>query len=168
VVIFDPADGGSPGGAYRTGLDTALAMLRAGCDLHDPAVYERYFTLLFGAVETDRDGIQGLRAALDFEEVARKFRLIDDEGAPAAVRPPGHDAQVDRLLAAIRRAEESPRRSVRRLQPFLVNLRSRQVAAYESKGLLREVVPGLWEWRGGYDPVRGLVDVGTDPDLLTV
>jgi CRISPR-associated endonuclease/helicase Cas3 len=163
VVIFDPADGGSPGGAYRTGLDTALMMLRAGCDLHDPAVYERYFTLLFGAVETDRDGIQGLRAALDFEEVARKFRLIDDEGAPVAVRPPGHDAQVNRLLSVIRRAEDAPRRAIRRLQPFLVNLRSRQVAAYESKGLLREVVPGLWEWRGGYDPVRGLVEGDTDP-----
>ena len=82
VVIFDPTEGGSPPGAYRTGLDTALALLQGGCDLHDPAVYERYFTLLFGAVETDRDGIQGLRAALDYEEVARLFRLIEDDGAP--------------------------------------------------------------------------------------
>jgi CRISPR-associated endonuclease/helicase Cas3 len=168
VVIFDPADGGVPPGAYRTGLDTARALLQAGCDLHDPAVYERYFTLVFGAVETDREGIQGLRAALDYEEVARRFRLIDDEGAPVAVRPGGHEAKVDGLLAAIRRADEPPRWALRKLQPFLVNLRSRQVKAYESRGLLRSVAPGLWEWQGRYDPLRGLVDAGIDPDLLTV
>jgi CRISPR-associated endonuclease/helicase Cas3 len=168
VVIFEPADGASPGGAYRAGLVAALMMLRAGCDLHDPAVYERYFTLLFGAVETDREGIQGLRAALDYEEVARKFRLVDDESAPVVVRPRGHGAQVNRLLAVVRRAEDVPRRAMRQLQPFLVSLRSRQVSAFESKGLLQEVAPGLWEWRGGYDPVRGLTDAGTDPDLLTV
>jgi CRISPR-associated endonuclease/helicase Cas3 len=168
VVIFDPADGGSPAGAYRTGLDTALAILQAGCDLHDPAVYERYFTLLFGAVETDRAGIQGLRAALDYEEVARLFRLIEDDGAPVAVRPRGHEAKVDRLLAIIRHADEPPRWAIRKLQPFLVNLRSQQVAAYELKGLLRAVAPGLWEWQGRYDSVRGLVDAAIDPDLLTI
>ncbi|HJT76449.1 MAG TPA: hypothetical protein VJ739_04535, partial [Gemmataceae bacterium] len=168
VVIFNPADGGAPAGAYRTGLDTALAILQAGGDLHDPAVYERYFMLLFGAVETDREGIQGLRAALDYEEVARRFRLIEDEGAPVAVRPRGHEAKVDRLLAAIRHADEPPRWAIRKLQPFLVSLRSRQVAAYESRGLLRAVAPGLWEWQGRYDSVRGLVDGAIDPDLLTV
>jgi CRISPR-associated endonuclease/helicase Cas3 len=168
VVIFDPADGGSPPGAYRTGLDTALAMLQPGCDLHDPAVYERYFMLLFGAVETDREGIQGLRAALDFEEVARRFRLTEDEGAPVAVRPRGHEVKVDRLLAIIRHADEPPRWAIRKLQPFLVNLRSRQVAAYEASGLLLAVAPGLWEWHGRYDSVRGLVDAAIDPDLLTI
>jgi CRISPR-associated endonuclease/helicase Cas3 len=168
VVIFDPAEGGSPAGAYRTGLDTALAILQGGCDLHDPAVYERYFTLLFGAVETDRDDIQGLRAALDYEEVARVFRLIEDDGAPVVVRPGKHEAKVDQLLSIIRHADEPPRWAIRKLQPFLVNLRSQQVASYETKGLLRVVAPGLWEWQGSYDSVRGLVDAAIDPNLLTV
>ena len=36
------------------------------------------------------------------------------------------------------------------------------------KGLLRQVAPGLWEWQGRYDSVRGLADAAIDPDLLTV
>jgi hypothetical protein len=75
---------------------------------------------------------------------------------------------VDRLLAIIRRAEKPPRWAVRKLQPFLVNLRSQQVASCETKGLLRAVAAGLWEWQGRYDAVRGLVDAAINPDLLMV
>jgi CRISPR-associated endonuclease/helicase Cas3 len=166
VVVFDPAEGSAPMGAYRTGLDIARAMLAQGHDLHDPETYERYFRLLFQAVELDREGIQGLREALDYPEVARRFRLIDDDGAPAVVRPPGHEAAVDRLLSAVRTAADTPRWALRRLQRYVVNLHSRQVAAYEARGLLRAVAPGLWEWQGGYDRVRGLTDTALDPDLL--
>jgi CRISPR-associated endonuclease/helicase Cas3 len=166
VVIFDPAEGRSPPGAYRTGLDTAAGMLRAGCDLHDPTTYEHYFNLLFGAVELDGEGIQPLRAALDYPGVAERFRLIDDDGAPVVVRPPGQGAAVDRLLAAIGSMADPPRWALRRLQRFLVTVRSRQVGPYETRGLLRPVAPGLWEWQGGYDRVRGLVDTAPDPDLL--
>jgi CRISPR-associated endonuclease/helicase Cas3 len=166
VVIFDPAQGGSPPGAYRTGLDTAASLLGQGCDLHDPGTYERYFTMLFQGVETDREKIQDLRRSLDFPAVAAKFRLIDDEGAPVVVRPVGHEAAVGGLLTALRRSADPPRWAMRKLQRFVVNIRSRQVAVYEGRGLLLEVVPGLWEWQGGYDRLRGLVDAAHDPDLL--
>jgi CRISPR-associated endonuclease/helicase Cas3 len=166
VVIFDPAEGGSPPGAYRTGLDTAANMLGQGCDLHDPLTYERYFILLFQGVETDRERIQDLRQSLDYPEVAKKFRLVDDDGAPVVVRPDGHEATVGGLLAVLRRAGEPPRWAMRRLQRFVVNVRSRLVAVYEGRGLLSEVAPGLWEWLGGYDRLRGLVDTAHDPDHL--
>jgi CRISPR-associated endonuclease/helicase Cas3 len=166
VVIFDPAEGGSPPGAYRTGFDTAAGMLGQGCDLHDPRTYERYFTLLFQGVETDREKIQDLRRSLDYPEVAKKFRLIDDDGAPVVVRPAGHEATVGGLLAVLRRAGEAPRWAMRKLQRFVVDVRSRLIAVYESRGLLSEVAPGLWEWLGGYDRLRGLVDTAHDPDHL--
>jgi CRISPR-associated endonuclease/helicase Cas3 len=166
VVIFDPAEGGSLPGAYRTGLDTAAGMLRQGCDLHDPLTYERYFTLLFQGVDTDREKIQKLRQSLDFPEVAKRFRLIDDDGAPIVVRPPGREATVDSLLAALRHASDRPRWAIRKLQRFVVNVRSRLVSAYETQGLLHEVAPGVWEWMGSYDPLRGLVDTAHDPDQL--
>jgi CRISPR-associated endonuclease/helicase Cas3 len=166
VVIFDPAEGGSPPGAYRTGLDTASSLLGQGCDLHDPRTYERYFSLLFQGVETDREKIQRLRQSLDYPEVAKKCRLIDDDGALVIVRPDGHEATVGGLLAALRRSADPPRWAMRKLQRFVVNVCSRQVAAYEERGLLLAVAPGVWEWQGGYDRLRGLVDAAHDPDLL--
>jgi CRISPR-associated endonuclease/helicase Cas3 len=169
VVVFDPAEGGAPPGAYRVGLDTAAAMLRRGCDLHDPQTYERYFTLFFQGVDLDREKIQECRAVLDYPEVARRFRLIDEDGAPVVVRPAGHEAAVDGLLdIIIRNAAVPPRWAFRRLQRYLVNVRSSQVATYEARGLLQPVAPGLWEWQGGYDPIRGLVDVARAPDLLVI
>jgi CRISPR-associated endonuclease/helicase Cas3 len=166
VVIFDPADGGSPPGAYRTGLDTAASLLAQRCDLHDPQTYERYFTLLFQSVETDRERIQEYRQALDYPEVAKRVRLIDDDGAPVVVRPPGHEARVEGLLSALRRAEDPPQWALRKLQRFVVNVRSSLVPGYEGRGLLSPVASGVWEWMGGYDRLRGLVDAAYDPDHL--
>jgi CRISPR-associated endonuclease/helicase Cas3 len=168
VVVFDPAEGGSPPGAYRTGLQTAQTLLAGGCDLDAPETSERYFRLLFQAVALDREGIQDLREGLDYPEVARRFRLIDDEGIPVVVRPRGHESAVDRLLGVIRGATETPRWAFRRLQRFVVSLRAQQVDRYRERGLLAPVVAGLWEWQGKYDPIRGLVDAGIDPDQLVI
>ncbi len=45
VVIFDPEEGSSPPGIYRTGLDTAISLLANQCDLHEPETYRKYFQL---------------------------------------------------------------------------------------------------------------------------
>ncbi|MGH9426626.1 MAG: hypothetical protein ACRD2L_10050, partial [Terriglobia bacterium] len=63
---------------------------------------------------------------------------------------------------------EAPRWAFRRLQPYLVSIRSRLVPTYQRNGLLQEVAPGLWEWLGGYDPIRGLVEGSRDPDDLVI
>jgi CRISPR-associated endonuclease/helicase Cas3 len=168
VVIFDPAGGSSPPGIYRSGTDTAASLLSTGCDLHDPYTYQTYFQRLFQVADLDSKHIQASRQMLDFPEVARKFKMIEDDSAPAVVRPEGHTREVERLLALIRRQGETPRWVFRRLQPFLVSLRSRLVQAYRQKGLLQEVAPGLWEWLGGYDPVRGVVETARDPEELVI
>lgn len=168
VVIFDPAEGGSPRGIYRTGSDTAASLLATGCDLHDPLTYQTYFYRLFQAADLDSKRIQASRQALDFPDVAQKFRVIEDDSAPAIAHPEGHAEEVERLLALIRRQGEAPRWAFRRLQPYLVSIRSRLVPAYQRNGLLQEVAPGLWEWLGGYDPVRGLVEAPRDPDDLVI
>lgn len=168
VVIFDPAEGSSPPGIYRTGLDTAAGLLATGCDLHEPLTYQSYFHRLFQAADLDSKRIQASRQALDFPEVAQKFRMIEDDSAPAVVRPDGHAKEVESLLALIRRQGEAPRWAFRRLQPYLVSIRSRLIPAYQRNGLLQAVAPGLWEWLGGYDPIRGLVEAGRDPEDLVV
>jgi len=168
VVIFDPAEGGSPPGIYRTGTDTAASLLATGCDFHDPHTYEIYFERLFQVAELDKKRIQASREIFNFPEVARKFRMIEDDSAPAVVRPEGHREKVEGLLALIRRHGEAPRWAFRRLQPYLVGIRSRLIPVYERNGLLQEVAPGLWEWLGGYDPIRGLVETARDPEDLVI
>ena len=158
VVIFDPAEGSSPPGIYRTGIETAASLLATGCDLHDPRTYETYFHRLFQAADLDSKRIQEVRRTFDFPAVAQKFRMIEDDSVPAVVRPEGHAREVDRLLALIRGQEEVSRWVFRRLQPYLVSIRSRLLPDYEKNGLLREVVPGLYEWLGAYDRVRGLLE----------
>ncbi len=40
--------------------------------------------------------------------------------------------------------------------------------AYEQRGTIVEVVPGLWEWKAVYDRKRGIVDRRLEPDGLFV
>lgn len=175
VVVFWPEEGKVPPGAYRIGTDTAISLLkRPQIDLHDPSLYRTYFELLyqaFGNVGLDEKRIQHLRQGLDYPEVARQFRLIEDDTTAVVVRYKrlGSDRwEVDGLLGAIRQREETPRWALRQLQPYLVNVRTRLLQEYYKEGLLNEVTPGLWEWLGGYDLVRGLVVANRDPEELVI
>lgn len=169
VVVFEPEAGGAPAGVYRSGIETARVLLAdKRYDLHDPGTYETYFRQLFQVATLDARGIQAMRERFDYPAVAEAFRMIDDDGVPAVVRPKPYRDEVDRLLALAERAVEPPRSIMRALQPYLVNLRSRAVARYQAGGLLREVRPGLWEWLGAYDSVRGLVEAPRDPEELVI
>lgn len=168
VVIFDPEEGSSPPGIYQTGVSTATSLLASQCDLHEPETYRKYFQLLFQAADLDSKGIQSSRRSLDYPTVANKFRMIDDDPAPTVISWPGSRDEINHLLRLIRSGGEAPRWAFRRLQPYLVSIRSRLIPSYQRKGLLQEVAPGLWEWLGGYDQVRGLVESGRDPDTLVI
>ena len=168
VVIFDPAEGSSPPGIYQTGVSTATSLLVSQCDLHEPETYRKYFQLLFQAADLDSKGIQTFRTSLDYPAVASNFRIIDDDSAPAIVSWPGARDEINRLMGFVRHGREAPRWVFRRLQPYLVSIRSRLIPSYQQRGLLQEVAPGLWEWLGGYDQVRGLVEGGRDPETLVI
>jgi CRISPR-associated endonuclease/helicase Cas3 len=168
VVIFDPAEGSTPPGIYRSGTDTAASLLATGCDLHDPLTYQTYFQRLFQVADLDSKHIQTLRQVFDFPGVAGKFKMIEDDSVPAVVRPERYTREVESLLVLIRQKGETPRWAFRRLQPYLVSLRSHLIPSYQNKGLLQELAPGLWEWLGGYDPVRGLVEGVRAPEDLVI
>jgi CRISPR-associated endonuclease/helicase Cas3 len=172
VVVFWPIEGKVPPGEYRAGMDTAMSLLsRPQVDLHDPALYQTYFALLYQTVETDAKGIQNLRQVLDYPEVAQRLRLIEDDTVAVVVRYTrlGSDhSEADDLLRIVRQQSELPRWALRRLQPYLVNVRTRLVPDYHRQGLLSEITPGLWEWLGGYDLVRGLVVANRDPAELVI
>ena len=136
--------------------------------MHDPLLYRTYFERLYQAIDLDKKRNPGLREALDYPEVAHRFRLIEDDTAPIVVRPDNYRHEVDTLLNLLRRAEETPRWLLRRLQPYIVGARTRLIPEYHREGLLSEVVPGVWEWLGQYDAVRGLTVANRDPADLVV
>ncbi|MBU4231754.1 MAG: CRISPR-associated helicase Cas3' [Proteobacteria bacterium] len=173
VIIFQPAEGQVPPGDYRAGHDIARAMLnRPSVDLHSPGIYENYFRQLYQAVNTDKHRINELRQRLDFPEVATRFKLIEDDSVPMVVRYPKKDSPVDELLQRLQAPGAhlggEARRLLRRLQPYLVNVRRRPLARYQQAGLVRELALGLWEWRGNYHLVRGLQDAALDPEPLVI
>ena len=54
------------------------------------------------------------------------------------------------------RVQGPSRDLLRRLQRFTVSLSRRDVARARDSGLLEELAPGFWHWRGKYDPEFGL------------
>lgn len=172
VIVFRPADGGMPMGAYRAGVGVTGALIGKGnLDPDDPEVSRAYFQMLFESVETDREGIQRLREALNYPEVARRFRMIDDETESVVITTYGSEEQWRRvrgLVEELRQGAPEARFIYRKLQPYLVSLRSREAEKYRRDGFIAEVTTGVGEWQGAYDPVRGLVARDLDPDDLVV
>jgi CRISPR-associated endonuclease/helicase Cas3 len=170
VVVFQPANGRLPAGVYRTGTDVARVVVgQTGRDLYDPAVSLEYFRLLFETVDTDREQIQVQRAALNYLETARRFRMIEDDTESLVVTSYGSGDERRRvrvLLDRLRRGGPDGRDTLRRLQPYVVAVRKEQAARHRRQGLIAEVMPGVGEWLGGYDDVRGL-SVG-DPEQFVI
>jgi CRISPR-associated endonuclease/helicase Cas3 len=173
VVVFEPAEGQLPPGAYASATATTRNLLaRADFKFYQPENYREYFQALYQVVEKDAKEIQNLRTRLDFPGVAERFRMIDDDSASVVVRYRGMDDSddtVDRLISYVQHQEgKIPRWLLRQLQPYIVNVRSRLVDNYQRDGLLQELMPGLWEWLGKYDLVRGITAGNRNPEELVV
>ena len=188
VIIFRPPDDSTPPGPYRTATQITERLLREGVpNLNDPEIFERYFALLFPVQDLDAKRIQPLRERLEFEQVGRAFRLIDDDTVPAIVPYRGmrgleaetaglnaarHERARRQLLddleqIADRRDFGALRRLLEQAQPYVVALRRRQANTAQAAGLLTELPGGLWKWEGGYDEVRGIV-APRDPEEFVV
>jgi CRISPR-associated endonuclease/helicase Cas3 len=173
VVVFEPAEGQLPPGAYASATTTTRNLLaRADFEFHQPENYREYFQAFYQVVEKDAKEIQSCREHLDFPGVAERFRMIDDDSASLVVRYRGmddSDGTVDRLISYVQHQEgKIPRWLLRQLQPYIVNMRSRLVNSYRRDGLLQELIPGLWEWLGKYDLVRGITADNRNPEELVV
>lgn len=168
VIIFAPEAGGMPRGAYRAGTETFVAMLgkEGGVDLSQLDVVTDYFRQLYQAAELDGFGIQELRRQLNYPEVARRFRLIADDTEQMIVRY-GDIETVNGYIQAIRHGGLS-RRLLRLLQPYMVAVNRHLLPQLQSEGEVAPLAPGLWEWLGGYDSLRGLTVAHHDPADLVI
>lgn len=168
VVVFEPEQGGMPPGAYAAGTRETQALFREdpGLRLDDPQSALRYFRRLYGGRDLDREEVQKLRARLLYEQTARAYRLIDDDGVPVVVDYDDGHALADRV-------EHKPfvsREDYRALQPFTVTLRQALLDMAVAEHLAREIAPGLFRWEGRYDGRlrgRGLTwDIPTLPETV--
>jgi CRISPR-associated endonuclease/helicase Cas3 len=174
VIVFDPSEGGSlPRGEYQTATDNTRVLLQSsGFDFHDPAGYETYFRQLYQLVDLDAAGIQAKRQRLNYPAVAENFCMINDDTVPVVVHyrgPVGDKWRADELLSALRaRPDQFNRQLLRQLQPYLVSVRAGLLPSLQANGLVTTLLPGLAEWQGQYDSIRGVTFLGPSPDLLVV
>jgi CRISPR-associated endonuclease/helicase Cas3 len=185
VVVFDPEEGGMPPGPYRTGSDITKVMREmllddAELDLNDPATFARYFTENNAFIDGDLKKIQPERARLNFQTVADRFRMIDDQDQVSVILKyrglswdllNGETSPVDSLLNDLGLAigthnSKWLRSLIRRAQPFLVNVRERELRSYAAQQLARELTEGLWEWFPANDDKLGLLAGVGEPDSL--
>ena len=136
-------------------------------ELHNPDFCREYFARMFGNLDMDKHGIQSLRKDMNYPEVGRLYRLIEQDTVPVVV--PTYDKgegrrRLDRHLVKPSRA------TWRRLQPYLVNLYQHEANRLESNGWLTKKEPSLLVWEGTYDdqpPHRGMLQALLDPADLT-
>ncbi len=180
VHVFRPADHKLPQGVYQAAADQAAITLAAlSQDPHpterlatDPQLFADYFQNLYQVVNTDyaRRGettIQQDREQLRFRQVAAKARVIADEGRPVIVSRDSHGKPYAApLIEEIRARIPAPgqprfnRDDLRRLQRFMVNVRSHNFARLQAMKAIHELLPNL-ELHvlgdGFYHPDLGLV-----------
>lgn len=155
VTVFEPAEGGTPPGAYRTGRDITRQLFTHApdLDLHDPQWPRRYFERLYDSRNLDADDVQQLRAEFQFATVAERYRLIADDTTPVVVDyGEGWDI-LDDVVTKAEHASFVHREGWRRLQPYTVSLYEHALEEATRQGHARELIPdlGLWRWDGGYD-----------------
>lgn len=146
VIIFRPQEGKIPNGEYRKAFaETDILLSRENIDWDDPAIFETYFRKLYQGLDTDAKKVQDYRKVFDFPEVAQRFKLISDDTTPVLI---DYDDRARELIQRLRRYGLRSG-NLKALQPYLVNLRSREFRETEE---LRELLaPGVWLWRGDYD-----------------
>jgi hypothetical protein len=87
--------------------------------------------------------------------------MIDDDTDSVIISRYGSEeerGQVRLLIDRLSRKQGSPRTIMRDLQPYVVAVRRQQLARYRAAGFVsEELLPGVSEWLGDYDQVRGLV-----------
>lgn len=172
VFVFEPADGGMPSGWYKAASEISRALLnRPDVTPDDPSIAATYFRQLYETIETDREGIQPLRESFDYPEVARRFRMIDDDTEGVVIT--GYGSQEERrevrgIVERLRSGAPEARWLRRKLEPYVVSVRSRQVQRYIQEGRASPIIPGLYEWLDAYHDTRGIATTGIDAESLVV
>lgn len=183
VTVFRLDEHKLPPGDYRVRTDLAGKYLSEQSDLHAPDTFTPYFRELFLHVETDQKikldsghqaTIAELQDDMDFETVARKFQMIEDNTVPVIVRQYA-PKEIDGILHRILNAREAwhAKGEWRKLQPYTVQVLRKDIAALglhvvselkQRAERLGTEPPEIYEWpmNKRYDLKFGLDTGGMD------
>ncbi|RKN39245.1 CRISPR-associated endonuclease Cas3'' [Streptomyces hoynatensis] len=179
VVIFRPTDGKQPKDPSRNAAMTETGN-RFGPDLAAPddlSALAGYYRSRFVAQQAGAGGlgreIEKLRVELDFPEVDRKFRMIEDEAAAPVVviRTEEQRQLVEEAVKVLRDGKGGLRDALRRLRPHTATLPRHQANRAVREGLAEPVIGDLllWVGHGQYHDQRGLEpDAPEDREDFTV
>lgn len=152
VYLFTPEEKGLPPGVYATATGISTSMLDGCLDVlgRVPEIFTLYFSQLYALTNTDHTGrgktsIQEDRGNYRFREVARKAKVIADDGQPVIV--PFREG-ADRIFDIRNRKQavgkpRFDRHDLRRLQRFMVNVRDREFSMLLHSGLVKALLPNL-------------------------
>lgn len=146
-------------------------VLPGGLDLFNPEHCDLFFRELYGKEDLDARGIEPQTAALNFANIATLFRMIEDGWSRPLAVPWGEGRErIDAFL------KEPCRRTIRALQPFIVQLSKSHLEQFDAAGVVE-----LWEGMNLYLPTPlfgnryseefGVVvdpDMPVDPEVYVV
>ena len=92
--------------------------------------------------------------------------MINSPTIPVLVNYVEKNAEINKIRSQIEYSQVT-KGLVRKMQPFLVNVYENQRARLMNEGLIGELAEGLYEWKGIYDPICGIVESTYDPEVLT-
>jgi CRISPR-associated endonuclease/helicase Cas3 len=162
--VFDPAGGKSPKGAYRSAIDVTRRFLPGRIqEVGTPSLQAEYTAAFFTSTSTDRevrlDGggsstLQKLREDFNFPEVARASAVVEEETVAVIIQTYAPEA-IKAELAKLHDGG-SPRLAARRLSPYSVSLRPRELKRSIDQKLVLEDESGFHIWVGPYDSNIGI------------
>lgn len=174
VRIVQLVDSKAPGKLYRAAISQTRLLRRMGlAHPDDPQSFEHYFRLLYQLSVPDECEVQHERARLRFEEVDRIFNFIDDETSPVVVLRQtvgaSSEGQVDTpahdFYEAARKRGFLVREDWRRIQPYVINLRTSAILKSPFSENIADNDLGVRCWVGSYD--GGVNGVGVRLDGLS-
>jgi CRISPR-associated endonuclease/helicase Cas3 len=175
MYVFRPADHKLPPGIYQSASNQAaitLASLGQSTQATDrlaadPHLFADYFQSLYQVVNTDyacrsESTIQEDRGKLRFREVARKAKVIKDDGQPAIVRFGAGESLVEEIRTRVPVAGQSrfTRDDLRRLQRFMVSVHTHKFQTLLGLNQVKALLPNLELYvldDGFYHPDLGIV-----------
>jgi CRISPR-associated helicase Cas3/CRISPR-associated endonuclease Cas3-HD len=161
VVVFRPADGGLPRGAYGIAKSKTEEFLarhpNASKELHLPAFYAAYFSELYGLLgpqSRQDDPVFAASEALDFPKAAEECRLVGDETRAVLVKW----KQGEELAEKLRREKHLTADECRRAQRYSVNIYQSEFFTAQNRGYVYQPAEDwdFWVWNSDYNDDLGL------------
>lgn len=169
VIVFRPADGGTPRGAYRIAAAKTEEFLarHPNVALHQPGTYARYFTELYsllGREASNDDPVFAASSIFDFPKAAEECSLVGDEMRSVLVRW----GEGVTLAETLHREKHLTAEECRRAQRFSINLYEGEFrSAYASGWVFRPAEEwDFYVWSSNYDDDLGACHPESDGLIL--